>query len=176
MTGEPCRNVVMGVRNAVTEQLSWISINTSPLFKEGEVIPDGVVISFYDMTDQKMAEDAEQESKSKLEAIIEFLPDATFVIDRDGKVIAWNRAMEEMTGVNKEDMIEQGDHAYPIPFYGERRRQLLDLLDEIDNEIASRYQYVTRKGSTLFAEIFAHALFEGRGLPYLMPRESAWGP
>ncbi len=163
MTGEPCRNVVMGVRNAVTQQLSWVSINTSPLLKEGEAIPDGVVISFSDMTDQKLAEDAEQESKSKLEAIIEFLPDATFVIDRDGKVIAWNRAMEEMTGVNKEDMIGQGDHAYAIPFYGEKRRQLLDLLDGNDNVVASRYQYVTRKGNTLYSEIFAPALFGGRG-------------
>jgi PAS domain S-box-containing protein len=163
MTGEPCRNVVMGVRNAVTDQLSWININTSPLLKDGEVIPDGVVISFSDMTDQKLAEDAEQESKSKLAAIIEFLPDATFVIDRDGKVIAWNRAMEEMTGVDKEDMIGQGDHAYAIPFYGEKRRQLLDLLDGNDNEVASRYQYVTRKGNTLYSEIFAPALFGGRG-------------
>jgi PAS domain S-box-containing protein len=163
ITGEPCRNVVMGVRNAVTEQLSWISINTSPLLKDGEFFPDGVVISFSDMTDQKLAEDAEQESKSKLAAIIEFLPDATFVIDQDGKVIAWNRAMEEMTGVNKVDMIGQGDHAYAIPFYGEKRRQLLDLLDGNDNEVASRYQYVTRKGNTLYSEIFAPALFGGRG-------------
>ena len=31
--------------------------------------------------------------------IIDFLPDATFVIDITGTVIAWNRAMEEITGV-----------------------------------------------------------------------------
>ncbi|MDD1761030.1 MAG: PAS domain S-box protein, partial [Methanothrix sp.] len=91
------------------------------------------------------------------------LPDATFVIDMDGKVIAWNRAMEEMTGINKKDMIGQGDHAYAIPFYGERRRQLLDLLDRDDSEIASHYQYVVRKGNTLYAETFTPALFGGIG-------------
>jgi PAS domain S-box-containing protein len=162
-TAEPCRNVVMGVRNAATDQLSWISINTIPLLKEGEMTPYGVVISFSDMTDQKLAEDAEQESKSKLAAIIEFLPDATFVIDQDGKVIAWNRAMEEMTGVNKNDMIGQGDHAYAVPFYGERRRILLDLLDQDDKEIASFYQYFQRKGNTINAEIFAPAFLGGVG-------------
>ena len=31
--------------------------------------------------------------------IIDFLPDATLVIDCDGRVIAWNRAIETMTGV-----------------------------------------------------------------------------
>jgi PAS domain S-box-containing protein len=71
--------------------------------------------------------------------------------------------MEEMTGVNKKDMIGLGDHAYAIPFYGERRRQLLDLLDKDDKELASNYHYVQRKGSTLYAEIFAPALFGGRG-------------
>ncbi|HPS92745.1 MAG TPA: PAS domain S-box protein, partial [Methanothrix sp.] len=116
-----------------------------------------------DITLQRQKDDARQESESKLAAIIEFLPDATFVIDRDGKVIAWNLAMEVMTGVNKKDMIGQGDHAYAIPFYGERRRQLLDLLDKDDAEIASNYQYVNRKGNTLYAEIFAPELFRGRG-------------
>jgi len=125
--------------------------------------PLGITGLLSDITEQKQKDDAEQESVSKLAAIIEFLPDATFVIDLEGKVIAWNRAMEEMTGVNKKDMIGQEDHAYAIPFYGERRRQLLDLLDKDDNEIAYNYQYVRRKGNTLYAEIFTPALFGGRG-------------
>jgi len=123
----------------------------------------GITGILSDITLQRQKDDAKQESESKMAAIIEFLPDATFVIDLQGKVIAWNRAMEEMTGVNKKDMIGQGDHAYAIPFYGERRRQLLDLLDKDDAEIASNYQYVQRKGSTLCAEIFTPALFGGRG-------------
>jgi PAS domain S-box-containing protein len=123
----------------------------------------GITGILSDITLQKQRDDAKQESESKLAAIIEFLPDATFVIDLQGKVIAWNRAMEEMTGIDKMDMIGQGDHAYAIPFYGERRRQLLDLLDKDDKEIASNYQYVQRKGNTLYAEIFTPALFGGRG-------------
>jgi PAS domain S-box-containing protein len=123
----------------------------------------GITGILSDITKQKQKDDAKQESESKLAAIIEFLPDATFVIDLQGKVIAWNRAMEEMTGVNKNDMIGEGDHAYAVPFYGERRRQLLDLLDKDDKEIASNYQYVQRKGNTLYAEVFTPALFGGRG-------------
>jgi PAS domain S-box-containing protein len=105
-----------------------------------------------------------RDSENKLAAIIEFLPDATFVIDQDGKVVAWNKAMEEMTGVSKDDMIGQGDHAYTVPFYGERRKQLLDLLDMDDEEIASKYYYVKRKGDTLCAETFAPALHGDKGV------------
>jgi PAS domain S-box-containing protein len=108
-------------------------------------------------------EKALRDSENKFATIIEFLPDATFVIDMEGKVVAWNRAMEEMTGVSKDDMIGQGDHAYTVPFYGERRQQLLDLLDKDDREIASKYQYVQRKDNTLYAETFAPALHGGKG-------------
>jgi PAS domain S-box-containing protein len=65
-------------------------------------------------------------SERQMNEIIEFLPDATFAIDREGKVIAWNRAMEEMTGVSKEAMLGRGDHEYAVPFYGERRPLLAD--------------------------------------------------
>ena len=66
---------------------------------------------------------------SGFQDIIEFLPDATFVVDADNKVIAWNRALEEMTGVSKAEMLGKGDLAYAIPFYGERRPILIDRLD-----------------------------------------------
>ena len=61
-------------------------------------------------------------------------------------------------------MIGQGAHPCTVPFYGERRQQLLDLLDDKDDkEITSKYQYVQRKGDTLYAETFAPALFGGKG-------------
>ncbi|MDD5475831.1 MAG: PAS domain S-box protein, partial [Syntrophales bacterium] len=40
-----------------------------------------------------------QRSQATLSGIIEFLPDATLVIDREGRVVAWNKAIEKMTGV-----------------------------------------------------------------------------
>ncbi len=44
----------------------------------------------------------------RMSDIIEFLPDAVFAINNDKKIIAWNRAMEEMTGIRKEDMLDKG--------------------------------------------------------------------
>jgi PAS domain S-box-containing protein len=104
-----------------------------------------------------------RESKRELSDIIEFLPDATFVLDRQGKVIAWNHAIEKMTGISKEEMIGKGDHAYTIPFYGDRRKHLLDLIDLENKELQAKYRHVTRKGNTLYAEVFAPALFGGKG-------------
>ena len=81
--------------------------------------------------------------------IIEFLPDATFVLDANRHVVAWNRAIEEMTGTSKEEILGAGDHAYAIPWYGERRPILVDMLWAENDAWAERYDFVHREGDTL---------------------------
>ena len=71
--------------------------------------------------------DALQAGLRQLTQVIDFLPDATFVIDKAGKVIAWNKAIEKMTGIRKQDILGKGDYAYAIPFYGRPRPILIDL-------------------------------------------------
>ncbi|MDD4653764.1 MAG: PAS domain S-box protein, partial [Methanothrix sp.] len=101
-------------------------------------------------------------TRRQLMDIIDFLPDATFVIDKDRKVIAWNRALEEMTGVKKQEIIGKGDYAYGASFYREERPILVDLIYEDDPDTRSRYRYLERKGDTLFAESDAPFLLNGK--------------
>jgi PAS domain S-box-containing protein/putative nucleotidyltransferase with HDIG domain len=105
-----------------------------------------------EITVRKQAEDALRESERRLYDIINFLPDATFAINRKGKVIAWNKAIEEMTGIKADDMLGKGDYEYNLPFYGERRPSLIDLVLRADEEIEERYQYVRRYGNILLGE------------------------
>ncbi len=116
-----------------------------------------------DITERKLAEEKLRTAHQQLLDIIEFLPDATFAVDRDKKVIAWNKAIEEMTGVPKEQMIGKGDQAYTVPFYGKPRPALLDLFFSEDREADLLYDYIERKGNTLFTEVFVPSLFEGKG-------------
>lgn len=116
-----------------------------------------------DVTDRKKAEMALRESEKALRDIIEFLPDATLVIDRQGKVIAWNRAIEIMTGISKEGMIGKGDYSYAVPFYGEERPILVDLIFADKEEIEVDYTEVKRFGDTLEAEVFVPTLYQGKG-------------
>ncbi len=106
---------------------------------------------------------AAPDAKEWLASVIEFLPDATFVVDRDKRIVAWNRACEIMTGVRKEALLGQGDYAYAEPFLGERRPILVDLLDMPSPEVEARYKYVQRKGDVIYAESFASRLRNGQG-------------
>ena len=98
------------------------------------------------------AEQSIIESEKKLSDIIDFLPDATFVIDSSGQVIAWNRAIEEMTGLASSDMLGKGDYEYAIPLTGSRRPVLIDLINEPDERIEEFYSIIYRNGTSITAE------------------------
>jgi PAS domain S-box-containing protein len=55
-TGAPCRDVVMGVHKP-DDTLTWISINSQPLFRGAEDAPYAVMSSFSDITDRKWLEE-----------------------------------------------------------------------------------------------------------------------
>jgi len=120
----------------------------------------GLVVGF--LVNVSHAEDVEK-SAELLKNIIEFLPDATFIIDKDKRVIAWNRAIEEMTGVLKKDIIGEDHNYLGVPFYGEPRQGLIDLVYIDNKELASKYIYVRKKMDVLYAESFAPALNHGKG-------------
>ncbi|MDA8383703.1 MAG: response regulator [Betaproteobacteria bacterium] len=102
-----------------------------------------------DITERKREEEALKSSQRQLADIIDFLPDATLVIDKAGKVIAWNRETEKMTGCKAQDMLGQGDYGYAIPFYGSRHPILIDLVREPDAMLEAQYRDIERDGDIL---------------------------
>jgi PAS domain-containing protein len=91
----------------------------------------GSVASFIDITERKKAENELKASRRALADIIDFLPMPSR--GYGGRVVAWNKAIEKMTG-------EQGGDRRPgrscglDPPYGIRRSMLLDLLVLEDEE------------------------------------------
>ncbi|MDD1699866.1 MAG: PAS domain S-box protein [Methanoregula sp.] len=112
---------------------------------------------------RKQLREAHKNAAERLSDLINFLPDATFAIDLEGKVIAWNKAMEEMTGVQKTTIIGEGDYIYALPFYGKKDPLLLDLVLHDDKEIEKRYPFIIRKNNKLISELEFPLLNGGRG-------------
>ena len=105
-----------------------------------------------DITERKRMQTALRESEKRLADIIDFLPDATFVIDLSGKVIAWNRAVEEITGVKAEDILGKGNYEYALAFYGIRRPMLVDMVFEFLGDLEKKYNFIKKEGDVFFAE------------------------
>ncbi len=130
-------------------------------------INDGSIIGMArigeDITERRMAEEKLHAAHQQLLDIIEFLPDATFVIDNNKRVIAWNKAIEEMTGVPKEDVIGKGEYVYAQAFYGEKKPFLIDIIFSDTEKVKKQYKFIEQKGNTLYAEFFVQSVFEGEG-------------
>jgi PAS domain S-box-containing protein len=114
------------------------------------------------MAERKHALDALRDSERRLADIIDFLPDATFVVNWEGKVIAWNRAIEKLTHIKAEDILGKGSYEYSLPFYGQRRPILIDLAMHPDEELEKRYDSFKRQGEGMVVgEAFMPCIGDG---------------
>lgn len=91
---------------------------------------------------------------SDLAQAISSVPYPIFAISREGKVIAWNTAIEQLTGIDAREMIGRGDHAYAVPFYGETRTMLIDyIVMPPDAPVIGEIPPVTRDGDTFIGDL-----------------------
>jgi PAS domain S-box-containing protein len=117
---------------------------------------------------QRQAQSSIRNLERREADLINFLPDATFAINAGGVVIAWNRAMEEMTGIPAREMLGKGNFEYALPLYGERRPILIDLVVTPGAAGAdTHYKNIRREGPVLIVDT---EQFRLRGKPVVL-----WG-
>ena len=119
-----------------------------------------------DITERKRAEQELADSKQRLADIIDFLPYPTWVIDRQGRVITWNRAIEKLTGIDKKEILGKNGHAHAVPFYGKARPMLIDLVLRRDSSWEEAYEGLREEDGMLSSmETFSSSM--GKGDMYL---------
>lgn len=111
-----------------------------------------IVATFEDITEIKRAEQALRDSQQRLTEIIEFLPDATFAIDLEGKIIAWNRAAEDLAGVKAKEMLGKKNYEYARAFWKQRRPMAINLVNEPNEKYENTYSVVRRVDNLLIVE------------------------
>ncbi|HPC55830.1 MAG TPA: PAS domain S-box protein [Methanolinea sp.] len=101
---------------------------------------------------QKVIEKALKTTYEKLQEAVEFMPDPTFIIGREGKVIAWNRAMEVLTGVRSNEVIGSDRYGDALAFLQGTMPVLVDILDLPAHELAKTWPSVRKFGDSIYAE------------------------
>ena len=142
-------------------QVRYISVRVSPI-RDGQ----GNLVRTYganqDITERKLIEEELRESEHRMQDIIDFLPDPTFVIDTTGKVIFWNRAIQRFTGVTDTEIVGKGNYEYAFRLFGERRPLLVDQVVHPDQEILRKYYHKVQQDGFMFSGQFHVPSYMGR--------------
>jgi len=144
--------------------------------KNGEQFPAEVLLSAFslegrvllqasvrDISDRRRAEEALLESQKQMKGIIDFFPDAVLAIDTEGKVIAWNHAMEQVTGVPASEVIGRGNYEPGLHIYGTRRPVLADLVLNPLEDAERTYPSLYRRGNYLISDTSPAKLWNSLG-------------
>jgi PAS domain S-box-containing protein len=164
--GTPPAGFAAFVSNAKTngcDEREWTYVR-----KDGMQIPvdltltvirnaDGAITGYLgiaqEISDRMRLEEAFRSYRLQMSGVIYNVPEPTFAIDRAGKVIAWNRAIEELSGTRAVDILGKGDYAYAVPFFGNKTPMLANLVFAPDTEIREQgYFNIRRSGNSITAE------------------------
>jgi two-component system NtrC family sensor kinase len=129
---------IMGIKG----RRLWLETHAVPLRNDEDEIIALLGIT-RDVTERKQAEEAILEQKQYAEDLVANSVVATFVLNPRHKVVLWNRACEELTGIPALDIVGTDNHWKA--FYDRKRPALADIIiDGTFGQLPSLYNTFTR--------------------------------
>lgn len=122
-----------------------VSLSVFPVNDEEH---NSIIVILNDVTERKKAELALAEQKDFSEKMIENSAVPTFVINTQHEIIIWNKACEELTGINAAEMIGTDNHWKG--FYDHKRPHVADIV--VDRTPGSMSEYYGNYKKSAFAE------------------------
>lgn len=150
-------------------QQVYMEVSIWPVYKAGK--PVAVQGIARNITRRRNEMKRLQTVERQLCALIHDLPDATLAVDLEGKVVVWNQAMENLTGISSEQMVGKGDYEYALAFYNSRRPIMVDLVLRPE-EVKQHYSVMEVDNYTVISE-FATPYLRGEG-HHLWGRAMPW--
>ncbi len=100
--------------------------------------------------------------KDILIKIIDFIPEPTFAIDNNKRVIACNKAIEKALGVARDEIIGRDCRDYSYIVYGERRPLFAELILDDNVNHQGYFKDIIKRDDVLYGETFIPSI-NGKG-------------
>lgn len=155
------RNRKLDLKRLDGREISVLVTALARFDQKGEILCINGLVE--DITEQMQAERRIQNMTNEICGIIDFFPDAAFVIDDSKKVIAWNTGMENICGVSRRCVMGSPDYARSLSPLFQEHPPLIDLIDEPDPVIQEHYPDAVRSVNSLSAYMYLAADTPGRG-------------
>lgn len=146
-TGNSVRNQVVGIQHPHSGTVRWGIANGFPVLdKAGQL--EQIVITFIDITDLKLSQDALRESEARLSRIVEYMPVMLDAFDDNNRLLVWNRECEHVTGYTAQEIMAHPaplELLYPDADY--REQMILDSIRDVMNFRNWEYTLTCKDGS-----------------------------
>ncbi len=158
-TGEPQKDVCMGVEKP-DGTISWILINSQPIFHSGSQTADAVVTTFADISEKRRTEEAVRASEERFRVALQNSPIVVFNQDRDlrytwinSPVAVWKE--KGWLGKTDAEIVENSQDAARLTSI---KRGILETGQSVREEISIQFQ-----GRTIYYDFTGEPLRDHAG-------------
>lgn len=100
----PFESKIIGLKMDSNRKTRWFINSIRPILNENGNI-EKIVATFLDITHQKNAEDAVQQSEHKFRSLVEQAAEMLFLHETNGKIVDVNKAAEKNTGYTRDELL-----------------------------------------------------------------------
>lgn len=140
----------------------WVSVTALAQFdSDGKIeFINGIV---EDISMQKQLHLEIDMLRAGFSEMADYYPDPLFMVNADNKVIAWNTAMESLTGRLRQEIIGSTGYSNLLLTPDPSQPLLVDLVDEPLEKVRIFYPDIKKDGRSLVAELYLPAIKNGAG-------------
>lgn len=150
---KPLKDLILGIYRPKTKDIIWLSVNGFPVFdNEGKITE--VLISFFDITHRKNAENELIKSESKFRSTFDQSPVGAVMVGMDKVFVRCNSAFCNFIGYSEEELIGKTISDITYPDDAEIGMKELNQLSEGEIESCSfQKRYVRKDGTIVWGEL-----------------------
>lgn len=160
-TGKSQRGVIVGFKKA-DGNLTWVILNSEPIFNEHHSEPIGVVASFTDITQTKLIEKRLLQSEENYRHFIDTAHQGFMIGDREQRIVEVNKYFYELLGYTSDEMVGRKLE----DFLNEKNRKLLDESFKLAEKKTNRryeIELTHKNGSQVAVILSATSIFDDKG-------------
>lgn len=162
-TGQSFTDVIIGLYKP-DSTLTWLSLNSQPLFRPQETTPYAAVVSFIDITKRKQIGAALRESEERFRATFEQAAVGITHAELDGSFVRVNQKFCDIVGYSREEILERTlqDITHPDDRVVDRKYLRSLLMGEIETYSLEK-RYLRQDGESIWVEITASLVHTPQG-------------
>ena len=146
LKGEPVFTEELLIRNGLNPEGIWLAATAAPLLDQNRQ-PRGALLVLHDVTEARRAQQILRRERDWASTILDTVGSLVVVLDREGRIVSFNRACEKTTGYSFAEVIGRPVWELFIPPDElEQVRRVFEQLREGDFPNQHENHWVTRTG------------------------------